>query len=67
MFRSWVVPVRSHANLIEAQKGQDIRAKIFQCAVSNQWVVLEMSVEQVSLEDIFQKLTQSDAGRSEAA
>ncbi len=52
--------------LVEAQKGQDIRARVFQCAVANQWVVLEMSVEQVSLEDIFQKLTQSDVDRSAA-
>lgn len=39
-------------------KGQDIRAQIFNAIVANQGVLIGMSLKEMSIEEIFQKLTQ---------
>lgn len=36
---------------------EDIRKELFQMAVDNQWVILEMKLQSQNLEDIFHKLT----------
>jgi ABC-2 type transport system ATP-binding protein len=43
--------------IVEAKTGQDVRADLFHLAVARQWVILEMRTEQISLEDVFRKLT----------
>ena len=43
--------------IVEAAKGKDIRPSLFHLAVARNWVILEMRTEQVSLEDVFRKLT----------
>ncbi len=43
--------------VVEAGKGRDIRPLLFQLAVARNWVILEMRTEQLSLEDVFRKLT----------
>lgn len=40
-----------------AQKGTDIRPAIFHYAVQENWVILEMVQSQMSVEDVFMKLT----------
>ncbi len=45
--------------MVEAQPGQDVRPKLFHLAVDKGWVILEMRSEQVSLEDVFRKLTKN--------
>lgn len=42
---------------IESNKIHDIRAKIFQFAVDKGWVLIELKMETVSLEDVFRDLT----------
>jgi ABC-2 type transport system ATP-binding protein len=43
--------------VVESKKGCDVRPELFHMAVAHQWVILEMRAEQVSLEDVFRKLT----------
>lgn len=43
--------------IVEAGKGRDIRPLLFHLAVARHWVILEMRTEQLSLEDVFRKLT----------
>ncbi len=43
--------------IVEAAKGKDIRPSLFHLAVARNWVILEMRTEQISLEDVFRKLT----------
>lgn len=43
--------------IVEAAKGKDIRPCLFHLAVARNWVILEMRTEQISLEDVFRKLT----------
>ena len=43
--------------IVEAVKGKDIRPYLFHLAVARNWVILEMKTEQISLEDVFRKLT----------
>jgi ABC-2 type transport system ATP-binding protein len=43
--------------IVEAGKGKDIRPSLFHLAVAHNWVILEMRTEQISLEDVFRKLT----------
>lgn len=50
--------------LVEAPKSNDIRAKVFQLAVDKGWTLLEMHAEQVSLEDVFHKLTIAEKKRA---
>lgn len=42
---------------LEAKKGVDIRPAVFHHAVEQQWVILEMVQSQLSVEDVFMKLT----------
>ncbi|NRB49236.1 MAG: gliding motility-associated ABC transporter ATP-binding subunit GldA [Saprospiraceae bacterium] len=42
---------------IRAKKGKDIRSAIFHHAVAQQWVILELGQTQLSVEDVFVKLT----------
>ena len=42
---------------IECASGLDLREDIFNLAVQNQWVILELRKEQASLEDVFRQLT----------
>jgi hypothetical protein len=43
--------------VVEALKGPDIRPDLFHLAVARNWVILELRTEQISLEDVFRKLT----------
>lgn len=43
--------------VVKARKDEDVRPDIFHLAVDRNWVLLEMRTEQVSLEDVFRKLT----------
>jgi len=43
--------------IVEARSGADIRPDLFHLAVARNWVILEMRTEQISLEDVFRKLT----------
>ncbi len=47
------------AFIIESEKGTDIREEIFRMAVQENWVLVEMHREQVSLESVFRELTVS--------
>jgi ABC-2 type transport system ATP-binding protein len=42
---------------IESQKGRDVREQIFNAAVQNHWILLEMRRETMSFEDVFRELT----------
>lgn len=42
---------------LQVEKGQDVREKIFETAVSNNWKLLTMVRKQVELEDVFSRLT----------
>jgi len=42
---------------IESNKIHDIRTKIFQLAVDKGWILIELKMETVSLEDVFRDLT----------
>ena len=46
-----------HTYQVEITKGHDLREIIFDLAVANNWKILEMRLEQVSLEDVFRELT----------
>ena len=43
--------------VVESGKGPDIRPDLFHLAVARNWIILEMRTEQISLEDVFRKLT----------
>jgi ABC-2 type transport system ATP-binding protein len=43
--------------IVEAKKGFEVRPDLFHLAVGRNWVILEMRAEQLSLEDVFRKLT----------
>src|SRR3972149_2811371 len=49
-----------HKFIIHTLKGTDIREELFRRAVSERWVILELSRQSTSLEEIFHKLTRSD-------
>jgi ABC-2 type transport system ATP-binding protein len=49
-----------HKFSIHTVKGSDIREEIFQRAVSEKWVLLEMSRKATSLEEVFRKLTTTE-------
>ena len=42
---------------LECAQGVDLRENIFRIAVENNWIILELRKEQVSLEDVFRQLT----------
>jgi ABC-2 type transport system ATP-binding protein len=46
--------------IIEHERGSDLREGVFHAAVQNGWVLLEMSRERATLEDIFVRLTTHD-------
>jgi gliding motility-associated transport system ATP-binding protein len=48
-----------HRFQLRTAKGSDIREELFNMAVSEHWVLLEMSRTVTSLEEVFRKLTQS--------
>ena len=49
-----------HKFSIHTMKGSDIREEIFRRAVSEGWVLLEMSRKATSLEEVFRKLTTTE-------
>lgn len=49
-----------HRFLIRTSKGSDIREQIFRQAVNERWVLLEMTRQTTSLEEVFHKLTRSE-------
>jgi ABC-2 type transport system ATP-binding protein len=44
---------------VRAEGGHDLRADLFKLAVAQNWTLLEMRREEVSLEDVFRRLTAS--------
>ena len=44
---------------LHVEKGADIRESAFRLAVSEGWVLLELSTRSTSLEEVFHKLTMS--------
>ncbi|HQN19468.1 MAG TPA: hypothetical protein PKV86_10025, partial [Syntrophobacteraceae bacterium] len=54
---SRVKPIEDGRFIVIARKGRDVRPDLFHLAVARDWVTLEMRTEQVSLEDVFRKLT----------
>ncbi len=44
---------------LECAQGVDLRENIFRLAMENNWIILELRKEQVSLEDVFRQLTTS--------
>lgn len=49
-----------HRFLVHSVKGTDIREEIFRRSVSERWILLEMTRQSVSLEDVFHKLTRTE-------
>jgi ABC-2 type transport system ATP-binding protein len=50
----------THSFLIHTVKGSDVREELFRRAVTEQWVLLEMTRQGTSLEDVFHKLTRTE-------
>jgi len=44
---------------LHSSKGVDIREQLFKQAVSENWILMELSKQTISLEDVFRKLTQT--------
>jgi ABC-2 type transport system ATP-binding protein len=42
---------------VESERGRDVREQVFNAAVQNHWILLEMRRETVSFEDVFRELT----------
>jgi ABC-2 type transport system ATP-binding protein len=53
----------THSFLIHTVKGSDIREELFRRAVAEQWVLLEMTRQATSLEEVFHKLTRTEPNR----
>ncbi len=51
----------NHKFIIHSTKGVDLREELFRQAISERWVLLELSRQSTSLEEIFHKLTRSEA------
>lgn len=49
-----------HTFQLHSVKGSDVREDLFRRAVAEQWVLLEMTRQATSLEEVFHKLTRSD-------
>ncbi len=43
--------------MVEGESGSDVRPAVFRAIVDNGWVLLEMSQEKLSLEDVFVRIT----------
>jgi len=54
----------AHAFAIDATTTDDLRKSLFRAAVDNKWTLLELVRESASLEDVFRKLTTTEAKRS---
>jgi ABC-2 type transport system ATP-binding protein len=52
--------------VIEHEKGTDLRETVFRAAVERGWVLLEMTRERATLEDIFVRLTTHDVAAAPA-
>ena len=50
-----------HRFVVHTAKGSDIREQLFQKAVEERWVLLELSRSVTSLEEVFHTLTKADA------
>lgn len=50
----------THRFVLHAAKGSDVRDEIFQLAVRRGWVLLEISRQATSLEEVFHRLTRND-------
>lgn len=57
----------AHAFALDGGASGDLRSVIFRAAVDNQWPLLELVREAVSLEDVFRTLTTRDEARPEEA
>jgi ABC-2 type transport system ATP-binding protein len=44
---------------LHSSKGTDVREALFRQAIAENWILLELSKQTISLEDVFRKLTQS--------
>ncbi len=51
---------------LECAAGRDLRETVFRAAVERGWVLLELSEEKASLEDVFVRLTSRDADEAAA-
>jgi ABC-2 type transport system ATP-binding protein len=51
----------AHRFLVHTTKGSDVREEIFRLAIHERWVLLEMSRQSTSLEEVFHKLTRSES------
>ena len=51
----------AHRFLIHTVKGSDVREDVFRLAMNERWVLLEMSRQSTSLEEVFHKLTRSES------
>ncbi|HTY36041.1 MAG TPA: ATP-binding cassette domain-containing protein [Bacteroidota bacterium] len=49
-----------HRFTVGVTKGSDVREQLFRQAVAEQWVLLEMTRNETSLEEVFHKLTQTE-------
>jgi hypothetical protein len=50
-----------HCVLLHVSKGSDIREQVFQLAVAERWVLLELARRGTSLEEVFHKLTKAES------
>ncbi len=57
----WEEHAGLHRYLVAPRDGQDIRAEIFRCCTARGWEVLELAYERLSLENLFQMLTEEKA------
>jgi ABC-2 type transport system ATP-binding protein len=46
--------------VVESERNADLREAVFRAAVGRSWVILELSVQKASLEDVFVRLTTHD-------
>jgi ABC-2 type transport system ATP-binding protein len=53
--------------IVEHEKGTDLREAVFRAAVEQGWVLLEMTRERATLEDIFVRLTTHDVAAAASA
>ncbi len=50
-----------HSFLVHTVKGSDVREDLFRRAVAEQWILLEMTRQATSLEEVFHKLTRTES------
>jgi ABC-2 type transport system ATP-binding protein len=54
----------AHSFTVDGAASDDLRKSIFRAAVDNQWTLLELARESVSLEDVFRNLTTGEEAKS---